>query len=111
MDRVRLGTGQGIGSSGESSGGPHSESAAENGGIYEAFPPGGPGGESESMERDDGFALEVARLKELLAAMPEIRQNRVTQLRSAIRAGAHAVRNRQIAEAMLDDFRNDGSGT
>jgi len=53
-------------------------------------------------------ALQLSNVSSTLANVPEIRQNRVTQVTQAMHNGDYSVTNQQIAQSMLRDFRMSG---
>lgn len=64
---------------------------------------------SGPVEHDDSVQLssqtqEFARIRELVDATPDIRQDRVEQLRREIAAGTYNVPSSDIADAILDTW-------
>lgn len=56
-------------------------------------------------------ALRLSDLSAKLANVPDVRQDRVATLSQAIQSGSYSVSSRQIAVAMLRDFRMPGSSS
>ena len=53
-------------------------------------------------------AQQFSRLSSQIANVPEVRQDRVASLKSAIQSGSYSVSNAQIAQAMARDFSTNG---
>jgi len=54
-----------------------------------------------------GAARQFARFRAEIVKMPEIRRDRVAELRDAFESETYFVSSRQIADAMLGDFQRD----
>jgi len=54
-----------------------------------------------------GAAQQFARFRAEIVKMPEIRRDRVAELRDAFESEKYFVSSRQIADAMLGDFPSD----
>jgi anti-sigma28 factor (negative regulator of flagellin synthesis) len=53
--------------------------------------------------------LEMSKYKETVKALPEIRQERINELKRQIEAGEYHIDSRKIAEKILDRQIEDGS--
>ena len=53
--------------------------------------------------------LEMSKYKEAVKALPEVRQERIKELKRLIEAGEYHIDSRKIAEKILDRQIEDGS--
>lgn len=67
---------------------------------------------SGSVQKPDSIELssksqEISRIKSMLDATPEVREQQVQDLRNRVESGTYNVDSREIAKAMLKDMRGE----
>ena len=65
--------------------------------------------EEDSSVDKDARVIEVAKYKEAVKAIPDIRQKRIEELKRQIESGEYHVDSKKIAEKILNRRLEDGS--
>jgi len=60
--------------------------------------------QAQTPAQDTAQISERARIQQAVAKAPEVRQDRVAEIKAQIDAGTYNVSNSQLADAMMKDF-------